>query len=145
MSFQPYRTIQPDPDYIPDLQFPVGPAKTPRQVLSKEDWEELKPLIQRLYIEEKKTFRRICTILSHSHGFTPTKRQFGAKIHQWGFKKNTTREERRRIVRGPGGQSAITINGKEIDRKTRERWEKEFQASHNEDLDVSSGMFFHYP
>jgi len=48
------------------------PAHNIRQQLSKDEWESLKPLIQRLYIEENQTFRDIATTLRDSHGFFPT-------------------------------------------------------------------------
>ncbi|KAH8602002.1 hypothetical protein B0O99DRAFT_127737 [Bisporella sp. PMI_857] len=47
-------------------------APIPRQILSKDHWEDLRPLIQRLYIDENKTFRAITEILRESHNFVPT-------------------------------------------------------------------------
>jgi hypothetical protein len=43
-----------------------------RQQPSREQWETLKPLIQRLYIEEHKTLSRVAQILSDDHSFLPT-------------------------------------------------------------------------
>jgi len=43
-----------------------------RQILSKDRWEELRPLIQRLYIDENKTFKAITEILREIHNFVPT-------------------------------------------------------------------------
>jgi hypothetical protein len=45
----------------------VGVAEMKRQ-----QWESLKPLIQRVYIEEDKPFRCIANILREDHGFKPT-------------------------------------------------------------------------
>jgi len=44
----------------------------PRQVLSKEQWEELRPLISRLYIDENKTFKAVAAVLWELHNFAPT-------------------------------------------------------------------------
>jgi len=44
----------------------------PRQVLSKEQWEELRPLISRLYIDENRTFKAVARVLQESHNFVPT-------------------------------------------------------------------------
>jgi hypothetical protein len=43
-----------------------------RKQLSGEEWEELKPLIQTLYIEEGRTFAYIANILREGHNFKPT-------------------------------------------------------------------------
>jgi len=45
---------------------------TPRQVLSKEQWENLRPLITRLYIDENKTFKSVAAVLRELHNFVPT-------------------------------------------------------------------------
>jgi hypothetical protein len=42
-----------------------------RQQPSREQWEILKPLIQRLYIEENKTLSRVTQILRDNHSFDP--------------------------------------------------------------------------
>jgi hypothetical protein len=43
-----------------------------RHQYSKDQWEELKPLIRRLYNEENKTFSKVASILRDSHDFFPT-------------------------------------------------------------------------
>jgi hypothetical protein len=40
--------------------------------MSRQQWEKLKPLIKRVYIEEKKTFPHLAKILRKEHGFEPT-------------------------------------------------------------------------
>jgi len=141
MQSQPYRVIQPEPCSIVALPVPNPSARVARQVLSKDEWEQLKPIIRQLYIEENKTFRKISTILSRSHGFTPTKRQFDARISRWGFRKNTSKEERHKIVTESKGLQALGTNGKIINQKTRERWEKEFQPIIREESGISCGLF----
>jgi hypothetical protein len=39
---------------------------------SRQQWEKLKPLIKRIYIEEKKSFPHLAKILRKEHGFEPT-------------------------------------------------------------------------
>jgi hypothetical protein len=48
------------------------PAPRLRQQLSREQWENLKPLIRRLYIEENRTFTYITDFLAKAHNFRPT-------------------------------------------------------------------------
>lgn len=40
--------------------------------LTRERWEELKPIIKRLYIDENRTQAYIADVLAESHGFRPT-------------------------------------------------------------------------
>jgi hypothetical protein len=96
-----------------------------RKVLSRDAWEALKPVIQRLYIEEGKTFRRISIILRDQYGFTPTKAQFDKRVAHWGFKKNASQSERRAILQGE--RYNVGEGGKMVNQGTRERWEKEFE------------------
>jgi hypothetical protein len=40
--------------------------------MTRQQWESLKPLIQRVYIEENKPFPYLVNILRDEHGFKPT-------------------------------------------------------------------------
>jgi hypothetical protein len=40
--------------------------------ISRQQWEGLKPLIQRVYIDENKPFPYLADILRKDHGFEPT-------------------------------------------------------------------------
>ncbi|KAG9246147.1 hypothetical protein BJ878DRAFT_307295 [Calycina marina] len=88
-----------------------------RRVLSAEEWNELRPAIYQLY-----------------YAFTPTRRQFDRKVKEWGFKKNTSKDERLAIIKEStsGGQALrdVSGHGKVIKRAKRERCEKEFTVSH---------------
>jgi hypothetical protein len=43
-----------------------------RKRLSNDEWESLKPLIQRLYIDENRTFSYVANVLRAEHQFFPT-------------------------------------------------------------------------
>ncbi|KAH8593211.1 hypothetical protein B0O99DRAFT_627511 [Bisporella sp. PMI_857] len=58
--------------------------------LSKLEWEELKPLIYRLYIQENRTLASITRSIAEGHGFTPTQKQLTTRLKTWGFRKNTS-------------------------------------------------------
>jgi hypothetical protein len=81
----------------------------------------MKPLIQRAYMRENKTFRQLKNILRVEYGVEPTYgslshclvvniglhegvltvisgHQFSRKVNEWGFKKNVSSSERRVIL-----------------------------------------------
>lgn len=57
---------------VPDNE--LVPAVARRQ-LSKAEWQELKPLIHRLYIEEGRSLKNVAQSLAEEQGFYPTKKQ----------------------------------------------------------------------
>lgn len=112
------------------------PLSANRRVISREKWEQLKPVIRTLYVEEGLSFKKVAATLSRSYGFLPTRKQFNTRVHAWGFKKNTTKEERDLILRN-GGIGYVGAHGKEFDHPTLERWQKEFQNKPVEDSEGS--------
>jgi hypothetical protein len=52
---------------------PAWPASpSVRRQLTPEEWESLKPVIIKLYMNERKTFRQLANILRQDHNFHPT-------------------------------------------------------------------------
>lgn len=57
---------------------PIALVKTPRsrsrgkRSISEQEWEDVKPLIQRVYLDENKPFPYLAYILRTEHGFEPT-------------------------------------------------------------------------
>jgi len=49
-----------------------GPAPKLRRLLSKDQWEELRPFIHRVYILENQSFKKLAVILKETYGFAPT-------------------------------------------------------------------------
>ena len=124
-----------------------------RSTSSKEIWEALKPLIQRIYIDENKPFTYLQTILTTEHNFCPTyefsflysprpllfdntqkadvkfrKRQYSRKIEKWGFRKNVTRSERRVILQNLNGsepEGVTRITGRQVTSTKIERWRRQ--------------------
>jgi hypothetical protein len=99
-----------------------------KREISRQQWEEMKPLIQRVYIRENKTFRQLKNILQVEYGVEPTYgslshclvvdiglhegvlteisgHQFSRKVNEWGLKKNVSGSERRKILQGPPNRS----------------------------------------
>jgi len=61
----------------------------------------------------------------HSHKIR--RRQFEARVKQWGFRKNTSKSERSEIIQNFGTQNTIGAHGRAIPKGTVERWEKATQ------------------
>lgn len=113
--------------HISEPQPPSAALPVTRCILSPQEWEDLKPAIRRLYVEENLTFRRTAQVLSEEYGFLPTKRQFDIRVNKWGFKKNASKDERDSIVQSQGTRNIIGSNGRVVKRSTRDRWEREMK------------------
>jgi len=83
-----------------------------RQVLPKDRWDELKPIIYQLYIKEGKTFKQIQEIFTETYGFCPTLGQFKKRLTTWGFRKygTTRRDENMLTVEEPPNQVESLVN-----------------------------------
>lgn len=122
MAGQP--SLAPESLQLPPISLHIRNAvPVPRQVLSKDRWEELKPLIHRLYIDENKKFQEVAAILRDSYGFLPTKKQFDTRVKSWGLKKNLSQSERHAVIKS----GVIGRDGKVPSMRSRKRWEKEFE------------------
>jgi hypothetical protein len=51
---------------------PLWPAGLKRLQLSPMEWDELKPTIQQLYVNEGRTFKEVAVVLQTNYNFTPT-------------------------------------------------------------------------
>jgi hypothetical protein len=43
-----------------------------RKMISKEQWDPLKPVVERLHVEEGRTLRQVAALLKEHHDFNPT-------------------------------------------------------------------------
>jgi hypothetical protein len=104
-----------------------NPRPIPRQVLTRDKWDELKPVIRQLYVDEHLPYPKVASILRASYGFLPTKGQFKARVSEWGFKKNTSRSERLNILQSSGVKLNIESHGRAVTHATRMRWAREMK------------------
>ncbi|KAF4627744.1 hypothetical protein G7Y89_g10410 [Cudoniella acicularis] len=98
-----FTTVEQNPQAEQSPQHPFifheAPSGDPKiREMTRQQWESLKSLIQRIYIDENKPFRYVAKVLREEHSFEPTKRQFSRQIEKWGFRKNVSRSERRMIL-----------------------------------------------
>jgi hypothetical protein len=63
----PFSSVQP----IPPVQAPRSRTRV-KLSMSGREWEDVKPLIQRVYLDENKPFLYLARILRAEHGFEPT-------------------------------------------------------------------------
>ncbi|KAH6713412.1 hypothetical protein BKA61DRAFT_675655 [Leptodontidium sp. MPI-SDFR-AT-0119] len=107
---------------------PGGPSRSKRKELLKEQWEDLKPLIRRLYLDDNMTREAVTKYIVQEYNFEPTKRQFLRKISEWGFEKNVKKAERKAILLNTATSHGVfetrTIHGRKLDKAKIERWSK---------------------
>jgi hypothetical protein len=96
-----------------------------KREISKQQWEKMKPLIQRVYIKENRPFRHLKNILRAEYGVEPTYgslpyhpvvdiillegrlmrndsgHQFSRRVTEWGLRKNISCSERRKMLQNP--------------------------------------------
>ncbi|CAG9975002.1 unnamed protein product [Clonostachys byssicola] len=69
------------------------------QKISKEQWEEYKPIIKRLHMDQglpvKSKIGRpnLTQVMKHDHNFDATHSQYEAQLKRWGWVKNLSKEE----------------------------------------------------
>jgi hypothetical protein len=71
------RTVEPKPSVESMSQYPfIFQESSSGEVGIREEirrqWESLKPIVQRIYIDENKPFLYLAKILREEHGFEPT-------------------------------------------------------------------------
>ncbi|GKT48978.1 uncharacterized protein ColSpa_09159 [Colletotrichum spaethianum] len=123
-AFSPAPT--PAPSLIPDtpsgIQTPFGPppptsfpgrarapsiAPTPkpatgsrpsREQVPAEAWESFKLTIRHLYLEERRPLKEVMQIMTDQYGFQATPKMYKTRFSQWGFVKNNTEDEVKRLL-----------------------------------------------
>lgn len=59
--------MEPSPILMPD-----APSISLRRQLTPEEWAAFRPIIERLYMHQNKTFKQVATILRNEYNFEPT-------------------------------------------------------------------------
>ncbi|KAE9362850.1 hypothetical protein N431DRAFT_551067 [Stipitochalara longipes BDJ] len=96
--------------------------------LTKRDWDDLKPKIRELYLDQRQTLQQVAKYLEEQYGWKPTKKQLLYRISGWRFEKNVKKDERRAIIDSlaPGkGNVEIepqTLKGRILDAAKLNRW-----------------------
>ncbi|KAH6603285.1 clr5 domain-containing [Trichoderma cornu-damae] len=69
-----------------------------REQVPAEAWEQYKSTIRTLYLEERKPLKEVMSIMSEKYGFQATPKMYKTRFSQWGFVKNNTEEEVKRLL-----------------------------------------------
>jgi len=59
------------PSPVQDVHHREEKQISSRRPFSKEDWDELKPTIKHLYLDQKRTLKQLAEYLQDHHGFKP--------------------------------------------------------------------------
>ncbi|OLN89783.1 hypothetical protein CCHL11_09500 [Colletotrichum chlorophyti] len=70
-----------------------GQSARPRKRVPAEVWETKRPLITRLYQEEKKSLKEVMEIMHRDHGFVATVKMYKSRIWKWGLDKKLKSDE----------------------------------------------------
>ncbi|KFA76673.1 hypothetical protein S40288_04420 [Stachybotrys chartarum IBT 40288] len=103
---------EPEDLLIPDLpsSTPINPQQqspTPlrpsasrpsREQVPAEAWEQFKTTIRSLYLEERKPLKEVMSIMADKYGFQATPKMYKTRFSQWGFVKNNTEDEVKRLL-----------------------------------------------
>ncbi|KAM0327676.1 hypothetical protein ACHAQA_005970 [Verticillium albo-atrum] len=79
-----------------------------------------KPAIRELYLEERKPLKDVIRIMNERHGFLATPKMYKTRFTQWGFAKNNTEDEVKRLLSmkferdAEGKVSEFVRNGKVV-------------------------------
>ncbi|KAG5974018.1 hypothetical protein E4U55_000130 [Claviceps digitariae] len=69
-----------------------------REQVPAEAWEQLKETIRTLYLEERKPLKEVMSIMADKYSFQATPKMYKTRFSQWGFVKNNTEEEVKRLL-----------------------------------------------
>lgn len=69
-----------------------------REQVPAEAWEQYKSTIKTLYLEERKPLKEVMSIMADKYGFQATPKMYKTRFSQWGFVKNNTEEEVKRLL-----------------------------------------------
>ncbi|KAG5969560.1 hypothetical protein E4U58_001334 [Claviceps cyperi] len=69
-----------------------------REQVPAEAWEQFKGTIRTLYLEERKPLKEVMFIMAERFGFQATPKMYKTRFSQWGFVKNNTEEEVKRLL-----------------------------------------------
>ncbi|KAH7309498.1 hypothetical protein B0I35DRAFT_412420 [Stachybotrys elegans] len=69
------------------------PCKVRNRRVPPEQWDAMRPIITRLYQEEKRPLKEVMEILKRDHEFTATVKMFKSRIWKWGLDKKLKSDE----------------------------------------------------
>ncbi|KAH7152930.1 hypothetical protein EDB81DRAFT_757947 [Dactylonectria macrodidyma] len=99
---------------------PKTGTRPSRELVPAEAWESFKSTIRVLYLEERKPLKEVISIMIDKYGFEATPKMYKTRFSQWGFVKNNTEDEVKRLLSmkfqrdAEGKVSEFVRNGKVV-------------------------------
>ncbi|KAM0558215.1 hypothetical protein ACHAPJ_004900 [Fusarium lateritium] len=97
------------------------PRSAPGRRIPSSEWEKKRPVITKLYQEEKRPLKEVMEVLKREHGFTATVKMYKSRIWKWGLDKKLKSDEVLAILiakterDSQGKASEFTIRGQPVD------------------------------
>ncbi|KAL2211857.1 hypothetical protein CC79DRAFT_1339981 [Sarocladium strictum] len=99
-------------------------SRPSREQVPAEAWESYKSTIRALYLEERKPLKEVMSIMADKYGFQATPKMYKTRFSAWGFVKNNTEDEVKRLLSmkfqrdAEGKVSEFVRNGKVVNLST---------------------------
>ncbi|TDZ38284.1 hypothetical protein CTRI78_v010893 [Colletotrichum trifolii] len=77
---------------------PATGSRPSRELVPAEAWESFKQTIKQLYLEERRPLKEVMQIMADQYGFQATPKMYKTRFSQWGFVKNNTEDEVKRLL-----------------------------------------------
>ncbi|GKT66821.1 hypothetical protein ColTof4_04311 [Colletotrichum tofieldiae] len=77
---------------------PATGSRPSREQVPAEAWESFKLTIRHLYLEERRPLKEVMQIMTDQYGFQATPKMYKTRFSQWGFVKNNTEDEVKRLL-----------------------------------------------
>ncbi|EXM02332.1 hypothetical protein NOF04DRAFT_21918 [Fusarium oxysporum II5] len=116
--FSARRRTSPGDSDDTDMSFP---RCAPGRRIPSSEWEKKRPVITKLYQEEKRPLKEVMEVLEREHGFTATVKMYKSRIWKWGLDKKLKSDEVLAILilrterEAQGKISEFTIRGQPVD------------------------------
>ncbi|KAF4451864.1 hypothetical protein F53441_5183 [Fusarium austroafricanum] len=116
--FSARRRTSPGDSDDTDMSFP---RCAPGRRIPSLEWEKKRPIITKLYQEEKRPLKEVMEVLEREHGFTATVKMYKSRIWKWGLDKKLKGDEVLAILilkterDAQGKTSEFTIRGQPVD------------------------------
>jgi len=76
----------------------IASSRASREQVPAEAWEGLKSTIRDLYLVERKPLKQVMSIMAEKYNFQATPKMYKTRFSQWGFVKNNTEEEVKKLL-----------------------------------------------
>ncbi|ODM19752.1 hypothetical protein SI65_04738 [Aspergillus cristatus] len=100
-----------------------------------EDWQQYRPIIEHLYLNNQLKLRDVKIIMERDHHFVASEKQYKDRLAAWHIRKNIKAKEVQVMIRkqqkraARGKQTAFRVGGQEVDSKRISRFLRRYGSS----------------